>query len=304
MKQILLIVLIFLNNKIHAQAEFEMPIYFEDAMGNRDTVIIGIDATASYSTITPSLGEVEDLSQFDSVLDVRLAHSDNTNLKYSKKIISNYEYYVNSHCKIAGGIRIVPYVKYPPLKMIYDHQLLLSQFCWARGLLLFNNNEYAFLHPIELHSISDSTYYCLGNTDTIVLDHDKPRTINDLTTYLSPIVTQTGFDTVQSYQLFFGDEYFLPGYMLCNFSIIGINETNTNLYPVTFYPNPASTILTLQGLDAAATTYQIFGVDNRLLIQNTVINNQIPISDLSANGIYYCKLTNAKQSQSFTFIKN
>jgi hypothetical protein len=44
--------------------------YFEDAIGNIDSIEVGYDLTAN-QTGNPDFGEVTDLSPFDSVFDVR-----------------------------------------------------------------------------------------------------------------------------------------------------------------------------------------------------------------------------------------
>ncbi|MCB0375492.1 MAG: hypothetical protein KDD04_06205, partial [Sinomicrobium sp.] len=56
----------------HSQqtAQFETTLYFEDAVGNRDSVIVGYDTLATHD-IDPEFGEQELVSPFDSVFEVR-----------------------------------------------------------------------------------------------------------------------------------------------------------------------------------------------------------------------------------------
>lgn len=71
MKQILLF-LFSLPLVISAQPEFSFDLYFEDALGNRDTITLGYDPLASDS-IDVEFGEENTISQpWDSVFEVRI----------------------------------------------------------------------------------------------------------------------------------------------------------------------------------------------------------------------------------------
>jgi hypothetical protein len=65
--------LLFQSALLFGQEQFSFPMYFEDAVGNRDTVYFGYDGMATDS-LDPAFGET-DISQLsrDTVLDVRLA---------------------------------------------------------------------------------------------------------------------------------------------------------------------------------------------------------------------------------------
>jgi hypothetical protein len=52
-----------------------MPIWFEGAIGNRDTIWVGSDVAASSQQIKPQFGEVELTAPFDSVFEVRGVNS-------------------------------------------------------------------------------------------------------------------------------------------------------------------------------------------------------------------------------------
>ncbi len=80
MKKIVLITVIVLTaNFIRAQ-EFVFPMYFEDALGNRDTVFLGYDPNGSRDVILPEFGEL-DIAHipFDSVFDVRITNQADIN---------------------------------------------------------------------------------------------------------------------------------------------------------------------------------------------------------------------------------
>ncbi|GAB4497385.1 MAG: hypothetical protein OHK0019_30910 [Saprospiraceae bacterium] len=64
---------------------FEMLIYFEDAIGNKDTVIVGYDPDANTYDVNPQFGEVWLDTPFDSVFEVRVSHSDEWPYRTAKK---------------------------------------------------------------------------------------------------------------------------------------------------------------------------------------------------------------------------
>ena len=170
MKNIFLFFLLLSINNAEAQsAEFEMTFYFEDAVGNKDSLVLGYDADASYTSINSLLGEVAITTPFDSVFEVRAYHYNDPLKRTSKKIIENYD--TNSiGCIVTGFGMIVPVVKHPPLLMYYD-KTKFNNFCYKRGIILFNNNLFEFLGPLELSDIPEYTYYCLGGSDTITISN-------------------------------------------------------------------------------------------------------------------------------------
>jgi len=75
----LLFFVMLLSCGLYAQ-DFSFEMYFEDAEGNRDTLIIGYDSDGSRDTINPGFGEenIVDIP-FDSVFDVRITNQADIN---------------------------------------------------------------------------------------------------------------------------------------------------------------------------------------------------------------------------------
>lgn len=108
---------------LHGQktAGWEIKFYFEDVVGNRDTIIVGYDRDANY-TYNPDFGEVDIKDvPWDSVFEERAGHPESSiepDAILSKKIIGHGEekspYYDNC---FSGSfvIRIFAKVKYLPL---------------------------------------------------------------------------------------------------------------------------------------------------------------------------------------------
>lgn len=72
MKTIILLVFVVVASFCSFAQEFSFELYFEDAIGNRDTIVLGFDENATDS-IDTAFGEVNIISQpWDSVFEVRI----------------------------------------------------------------------------------------------------------------------------------------------------------------------------------------------------------------------------------------
>ena len=115
-------------------AFFELPLYFEDAAGNKDTLIVGYDLNASDTEINENFDEVAITAPFDSIFEVRAYNSFHidtfTNKFFSKKIILNPEQRIKEDsiiCYVADGAKILFNAIHLPVKMYYDRDILNSR---------------------------------------------------------------------------------------------------------------------------------------------------------------------------------
>ncbi|MCF8417129.1 MAG: hypothetical protein K9G40_12865, partial [Crocinitomicaceae bacterium] len=70
MKKLLIFAISF-SNLLFAQEEFSFELYFEDALGNKDTLILGYDSNAT-NGIDPLFGELNMTGQpWDNTFEVR-----------------------------------------------------------------------------------------------------------------------------------------------------------------------------------------------------------------------------------------
>jgi hypothetical protein len=130
MNRIILFLTLALAAGAHAQEEFSFQLYFEDAMGNKDTVTIGYDPAATDS-IDPQFGEVNIISQpWGNSLDVRIGDktyegppwnfdwlTQNTYLT-KKQILSSV--YCNSFEKKSSWISIQFDTDYLPIRIKWN----------------------------------------------------------------------------------------------------------------------------------------------------------------------------------------
>ena len=131
MRTIVFIILCFLiasfNCFTQKTAFFETTFYFEDAVGNRDSIIIGYDPEANYE-YNPDFGEEDILTPFDSIFEVRAANSNrffwrNNDIVLSKKIISNMPglFFEAYNCyRGSFAIFFLVQTQYPPVTISWN----------------------------------------------------------------------------------------------------------------------------------------------------------------------------------------
>ncbi|MCS6928631.1 MAG: T9SS type A sorting domain-containing protein [Saprospiraceae bacterium] len=108
------------------QPQFIMPIWFEDSRGNKDTVWVGGDPSASSQNINPQFGEIAITAPFDSVFEVRAVHTDDGNWKTSKTIVELND--SPGQCYLPASTRLMFHVKYPPVKISWDTTILATNY--------------------------------------------------------------------------------------------------------------------------------------------------------------------------------
>ncbi|HFA48291.1 MAG TPA: T9SS type A sorting domain-containing protein [Bacteroidetes bacterium] len=123
-------------------AFFETTIYFEDAVGNRDSVVVGhdLDANVDYN---PQFGELDIKTPYDSVFEVRAARYFDFNsftgeMVLSKKIIGHAEGSVlpTYNClPDVEPIALFAHAKYQPITVSWDKGQFNNSFCRAGTVL-------------------------------------------------------------------------------------------------------------------------------------------------------------------------
>ena len=106
---------------------FEIPIYFEDAIGNRDSIILGYDELATYG-IDPSFGEINLIdSAYSNDFEVRAAIYDYgwewgnlPRVIESKKMIIGYICEDSTYFDEANSIMVVIKTDNWPIKITWD----------------------------------------------------------------------------------------------------------------------------------------------------------------------------------------
>ena len=126
-------------------AFFETTIYFEDAVGNVDSLVVGMDEDANFE-YNPQFGEADIDAPWDSIFEVRAAHTlpiGNDDLVMSKKIVASTEGGIHPtlNCILLaesiGGLYY--YAKHLPITVRWDRGAFANSFCRVGSVLSLNN---------------------------------------------------------------------------------------------------------------------------------------------------------------------
>jgi len=206
---------------------FEMSLYFEDALGNRDTLEIGYDPRASFDTLLPEFGEFPIEQPFDSILDVRAIHPDvfNDTTFASKRIISDAETCYSCNCYFSAADFIFIHAKYLPILITYDSSLLNSTYCHNNTILAQTMEVLLYENWWEAPLI-----HCMSITDEILEDFEE--------FYADPVccinkafeVQGQGWVDIPAYMIIFQ-----PG-NYCQ-TLVDVEEVSHGTYDI--YPSPA-----------------------------------------------------------------
>jgi hypothetical protein len=142
-------------------------------------------------------------------------------------------------------------------------------------------------------------------------------TLNPKTIYLDSLGTQTvtlsGSIDLDPGTYFFGLFYYSGGgWLECSPSksaqlTFYLNDSNTAVADVqssgwSIYPNPASDLLYINGLNNESATVTIFDVSGKIVINQSLTNNTIDVSSLP-KGIYILRVTTVESVHTSRFVK-
>jgi hypothetical protein len=100
---------------------FQFKMYFEDNVGNRDSITLGHDPVALSDGIDAQFGEIEITAPMDSIFEVRAIHFNDTDEKLLKTVIvESVDSTLSCLGNGYGGAIILFNSKYPPVTISYD----------------------------------------------------------------------------------------------------------------------------------------------------------------------------------------
>ncbi len=284
MKQciIFLMVGVFFSIPIQAQkvAMFETTLYFEDAVGNMDSIRVGHDTAANF-IFNPDFGEEIINTPFDSIFEVRAAHRLSTNgkpdNKMSKKIIGWTEgplHPVHDCILSAEGILILVHAKHPPVTVRWDSTEFLHSYCRV-GSYLSDNFLSETLWEWWLDPELVKEFACMADTGSYVVDFsgkvDFPYMVVPF-----PVEGGNGMDSVHCL-LFTPKSYFL--YTPCQSFFVGTE--NPELHYINLWgPNPVRDVLTRS--DQVDADWQVVSLLGQVLLEghgSTISMGGLPIGN-------------------------
>jgi Secretion system C-terminal sorting domain len=285
-------------NAAHTQEltpRFEMQLFFEDAMGNRDTLEVGYDERASYDTLLPAFGEFPIQRPFDSVLDVRAIHFDafHDTTAASKRIISSSEEYPpNSNYIASAGDFIMIHAKYLPITITYD-SAHLNNSGFHDGTLLTPTWEIFLLQYLR----DVSLYYCMSPTNSIIDDFEYFYEEPDV--WLGKAFEVEGMGWVD-----------LPAYILLFRSVpecaTPVDVKDIARISVKVYPNPTRGVLSIKGINTdQAYRLDVFDTSGKLENSlNSITGDVVNLPSWLPEGLYLLRFTFESESVVIRVLKN
>lgn len=283
------------------QPQFEMPFYFEDGAGNRDTLIIGYDDDANGS-FNPQFGEVHIEEPFDSVFEVRAMHGDSW-MRTLKRIIGSYSIPFGERCGVSEGMYILLRIEHFPLTVSWGPALLHADFCNEETFMV-NTPIFDQVGP---QFLQDHMYYCLSpDRDTFVEEWEQfYNSSYNWWLLFEGEVEGIGLDTLLGLQIVF-DRYT----SICpQKTTVAVDETELVQEALEVFPNPATELLILRGeFPSKALELKLFDSSGRkispTLVRRTPTEIQLDTGGLP-QGFYFGYLKSPDQPpRSFRFLKS
>lgn len=300
----LLLIFFLLPVYLTAQEEFSFQIFFEDALGNRDTVILGYDPNAT-DVIDVTFGEVNILSQpLGSNFDVRIGdrsyESNNgtttwltSNTYQSKKqILSSY---CDQNDKKSETISLQFKIDNLPIKIKWNGNIF-GDSCRAHSSFFGQNTS---LQTDGFHGTP--LLYGLGNDSIFIDKYTDQSNIEKLWVYKDVNQPQytiqsliENLDSIAYLQFYFWGEQLL-------------NTTELEaFFDLKLFPNPTNDYLTIvksESSQGEQLTVQIYSINGNLLQTEEIKENHLLI-DLQQfqAGTYLVRITNDKGSSKFVKI--
>ena len=288
--QILFISSICMLNTLEAlsQAQFETSFYFEDAIGNRDTIVIGAD-TSAYNIVNTHLGESLLTQPWDSAFEVRVAREDNYHnhlwfgeqlYLYDKRITYLFDI---PECGYSTSVIFLMFTENYPVTVTWDTNVWSfdNSPCPIDGSF-FHHTDYV----LEPGWWPVFNYACLGSRNSFefgIMDNEPYSGIIDT-------VYGVGMEFIYGLQLYTGplEDPVSPCYLE-----VSVNDLIKQEFII--YPNPTRGHVSIQSEELTPILYDIISVRD---IQGVEVFRASKINcstmDLShlSSGLYLISLLN------------
>lgn len=147
---------------------FLTTLYFEDAVGNRDSIEFGFHDEAT-EAMDSEFGEYEVFQPFDSIFEVRggtpgFIHRH----ELTKRLISGTSEVINDTCWGGSGGYLYVHAIHQPVKVWWHQNTFLSDICF-RGAFIANHHLDGIAGPISPEDIPP-LFYCMADVDTAYFD--------------------------------------------------------------------------------------------------------------------------------------
>ncbi len=274
MKRLFLLIIILSFASMIFSQQFSLPIYFQDAIGNKDTIILGYDNNGTDS-IDAALGETNIISvPLDSSLDVRITNEWlKRNKFYTIGTFHTKKQIVNNSCgSWLSLITIDIYTKHWPITASWDSSLF-NNYC-LNGSVLTSVNPRGWW---ETGSPSNLLRVELKNYNKVTFTSNVDAIYNNNYAYIN-----STDDTIPVFWQMFADSTLL---------LLNVNKIK-GISSFRAFPNPADDYLNIEtGRNFNEFLYKIYDIVGKEVyscIINTP-NKQINVSSFH-DGVYIQKL--------------
>lgn len=272
---------------------FQTDIYFEDAVGNKDTITVGFDtlATGDYN---PDFGELDITTPFDSVFEVRAAHIDdfgwgNGSFALSKKVIGFSENYVNfPTCYSGSTILLFVWAKHMPIKVSWEKSIFFES-C-LKATFFTPDRMYQMINPWDWFDMPSIRYACTTKTDIFEIFLGKKYKSPMEIPYIAKRKIEgspNSIDSIYGISIDFSADWaFSPCSLVSTDEESAVFDNQTEIFP-----NPAFDALNIRNKDkAVATNISVYDQSGKAIYH--VINNhnvseqQFDVQQFDV-GVYY-----------------
>ena len=229
------------------EPNFQTTLYFEDAAGNRDTIVVGLDTLAD-AFYNPQFGEMDISAPFDSVFEVRATHWSSFgwgegNYVLSKKIVSVAEHNVDPPaCLTGAGVLLFMHARYQPVR-IYWQPGTFDTYC-LHGSFFTPDRLHQMIDPWDWLAMPAIRFGCAAGVDSYEIGLGDAFRAPQEIPYIAmqEVEGQPGVqDSI--YGLAFGitESYFIP----CSQVPVHNVASAGTMQSLDIYPNPADDYITL-----------------------------------------------------------
>ncbi|GAB4495557.1 MAG: hypothetical protein OHK0019_24960 [Saprospiraceae bacterium] len=281
---------------------FITKVFFEDTIGNRDSITIGFDTLANYE-YNPQFGELNITAPFDSVFEIRAAHGigfgwGEGNYVLSKTIIGGSEKVLNlDNCYVGETVILFIKAKHQPVKISWNKFEFNDTNCLSPTFLT-PDRMFEMINPIDWFEMPNIRYSCASkNSEYYLLLDTESRAPNEVPYVAMKPVLGGDIDSIIGVAIHpVVDLYYSPcQFVSSNYEIVKKEKASV------IYPNPTNTIVTIQNTsDIMTTDITISDQIGRVVFQSrTPLASEdileINLEDIKA-GIYFIhqKLGNGK----------
>jgi len=270
-------------------AFWETKLYFEDGLGNKDSITIGHDLKSN-GNFNPDFGEINIKEEpWNSVFEVRASHNEAAHNLASPKVLSK---------KIIGTTEAGLHPTYnclfvrEPLKAFVKIKALPLKISWdsTRHSGFCNKKDFLTPHILPLifpnwfddpEFIENPPFVCLSEKGSFIIDNFTEKT-NGFVDYIIDKYNGVEIDTIYGLLISFRTES--SSNSPCS-GTVDVKDIIKNELDVNLYPNPTSHTINLEILESL--TWQLY--DNQGRFVKNGVEHMIDIQNMN-DGMYLLKI--------------